>query len=94
MERMQISERVQSAMDHKKGKGERISGKPPYGYRFEDDKVVEDETEQATIRKIKMLSDGGHSIRKISEALAAVNVFNREGKPFGVHAIHNIKRSA
>jgi site-specific DNA recombinase len=94
MERKVIAERTQAAMDRKKEKGERVSGRAPFGCRFEDGKVVQDEAEQATIRKIKMLSDSGYTLKQISEALSEDGIFNRAGKPFGLTEIHKVAKSA
>jgi len=96
MERDQISERTSAALQQKKEKSERISGRAPYGYRFEEGKVVPYGKEQVTIRKIRGLSDTGHSVRKIRHILASEEtpVLNRNGKPFGLAALHKILKAA
>lgn len=94
MERDQISERTTAAMHQKRTKGERISGQPPYGYRFRNGMIESDDQEQTTIRRIQILSEYGYSLRKISEQLANEGLFNREEKPFGVAALHKILKAA
>jgi site-specific DNA recombinase len=92
MERKQIGERTKAALDRKKQKGERVSRKAPFGYRFDNARVVQDDQEQGIIRKMQTLSESGLSIRKISKTLASDNIFNRAGKPFGIGEIHKIVR--
>jgi site-specific DNA recombinase len=94
MERKLIGERTTAAMGRKREKGERISRQAPFGYRFEGTEVWPDEVEQGIIRKIRMLSENGLSIRKISTALADEGVFNRADKPFGVAEIHKVLKVA
>lgn len=47
LERDQISERTAAGLGFKRDQYERISGKPPMGWRFEDGRVVEDEPYRA-----------------------------------------------
>jgi len=46
-ERNIIRERTRDAMEHKRGNGERVSGKAPLGWRFRDGRLVEDHTARA-----------------------------------------------
>ncbi|MFO0066485.1 MAG: recombinase family protein, partial [Pirellulaceae bacterium] len=66
-ERDQLSERVTMAMDHKRRKSERISGRIPYGFTLAADGValVAEPTEQNTLATIRQLRDAGASIRSI-----------------------------
>jgi len=93
MERKLIGERTKEALARKREKSERVSGRAPFGYRFEGDEVMPDHPEQRTIRKIRMLSDSGKSIRKIRNIrniLITEGIVNREKKPFGIAEIHKI----
>lgn len=40
LERDQISERTKAALAHKRAKGERVSGRIPYGYKLAEDQVT------------------------------------------------------
>jgi site-specific DNA recombinase len=89
-ERRRIAMNTKMAMAHKRDKNERISGQAPYGYKFENNMVVEDETEQSVIQRVHTLHNSGMSIRKIIARLASEGVYNRSGNEFTVRAIHNI----
>jgi len=93
-EREIIAERTTVALACKKEKGERVSGQAPYGFRFENGRVVVDETEQATIAKIVELKTQGHSIRSIVSYLEAHGYRNRNGRPIGRNEVWQILKNA
>jgi len=93
-ERRKISERTKAALDRKKALGHRVSGKPPYGYEFQDGRVVANQSEQQAIHVIKKLHGKGMSVRKIIGALDKKGLYNRKGKTFSVSVIHNILHAA
>lgn len=68
-ERKLVSERTRAALAHKKTRGEWL-GRPPFGYRVEDKRLVEDDQELSLIAKAKRLRRAGHSIRAIAKRLA------------------------
>lgn len=76
-ERDQISERVTMAMDHKRNKLERISGRIPYGYQLDDNgtTLVAVTDEQHVLTVIDELRTEGKSLRAIADEL------NRRGIP-------------
>jgi len=66
MERELIAERTRDTLASKKDRGEHC-GRIPFGYRFNDNKVLEkDPKQQKDIKNIKRLHRQGYSIRDIS----------------------------
>lgn len=90
-ERDQISERVTSAMQYKKAKGERV-GTIAYGYRLADDgaSLIEDEGEQAVITAINEYRESGLSLRAIVSRLDVREFRSRSGKPFQLTQVARI----
>jgi DNA invertase Pin-like site-specific DNA recombinase len=68
MERDMIAERTRDALKHKRQKGE-WSGRIPFGFRIEDNRLVEDPDQIKVIQKAKRLRRSGKSMREISRAL-------------------------
>lgn len=68
-ERALIGERTKTALAHKKAQGKRASNHPPFGFRFEDGRMVEDESEQKIVAKVRQLKSMGWSCKKIADAL-------------------------
>ena len=73
--REQAAERTKSAMAELRRQGRRISGKPPFGFRFEDGRVEKEPCEQEILRRIRALRDEGKGCYAVASAL------NREGTP-------------
>jgi site-specific DNA recombinase len=69
MERDMIAERTKDALSHKKKKGE-WTGRVPFGFRLENNHLVEDPTQIKVIQKAKRLRRSGKSLREISRALS------------------------
>lgn len=86
-EREAIGERTAAVMQHMKASGAFTGGWPPYGYVEVDGQLVEDEEEQAVVRRARELRGFGESLRGIAAHLASVNVFARNGKPFDAKQI-------
>lgn len=86
-ERELISERTRAALQAKRARGERVSGPPPYGYRFEGVRVVEGrevggtlapvEAEQRAIRLMRAWRAEGRSLRQIAADLQRAQVPSR-----------------
>ena len=68
MERDVISERTIDALNYKKSKKEWM-GRIPYGFKIEDNFLVEDPEQIKAIQKAKRLRRAGKSIRDIGESL-------------------------
>lgn len=77
-ERDQTSERVKTAMQYKKEKGERV-GHIPFGYRLDTDNkhLIQDEKEQWILREIQVLKGQGLSLREIAKELNNRGIDNR-----------------
>jgi len=68
MERDLISERTKDALRHKRQKGE-WTGRVPFGFRLENNRLIEDPDQIKVIQKAKKLRRSGKSLREISKAL-------------------------
>ncbi|MEQ9453186.1 MAG: recombinase family protein [Phycisphaeraceae bacterium] len=85
-------ERVRTALDYTRQQGRAYCRNAPYGYRFEDGRIVTDEGEQAVVRKIRQLRGKGWAFRKIQQKLEREGVRNRHGKPLAFQAIAVISK--
>ena len=73
----------------------RISGQAEFGYKFDTDgNVVEDSHEQAIISRIRELSTQGMSIRHIQAELTREGYLSRNGNALSISTIHGILRKA
>jgi site-specific DNA recombinase len=91
-EKDQISERTRMAMAHKKSKSERV-GTIPFGFDLLSDGVtlVENESEQATIKTIHELRARGLSLRDIATELSEKNHQTKKGSNKWTHStVRNI----
>ncbi len=93
MERNLIRERTRAALAHKREKGERISGKAPFGFRFVDGMVVECEREQSILADIGDLRSEGLSYQKIADELKRRGVGTRTGKPYSARGVWHIAKA-
>lgn len=69
MESFQKAERARDAWEYKLVRGERLGGKPPFGFRMEGHQPVPYEPEQMAIQRIVGLRKSGLSFAKICERL-------------------------
>lgn len=70
LEREQIVERTQAALDHKRSKGEKLGGYVPYGFDVVDKVLVANSYEQNNILIMKQLHwQEGHSYKYIADIL-------------------------
>ncbi len=76
LEAEQTRERIQSVLDYKREKGEKLGGKVPYGFDVIEgtNKLTENEQEQSVIVKIRELKTTGMSNNKISQYLNSRDV--------------------
>jgi len=93
-ERKLIGYRTRRALAQKKEKGERISGRAPFGYMFEGNMVVVNPHEQHIIDRIECLKAAGFSIRAIQRQLEVEGHRNRNNKPIGRNEIWKITQKA
>lgn len=85
-------ERVRAALDYTRAKGRQYCLNAPYGYSFEDGKIVPNEEEQKTKRRIRSLRAKGWSYRRIERKLRETGVRNRRGNPLPFQAIATIDK--
>jgi DNA invertase Pin-like site-specific DNA recombinase len=72
--------RLRNGKQHKQERGGFIGGQVPYGWRSVDGNLVEDDQEQAAIRRMRELRAGGSSYRAIVDALAAAGIPTKRGE--------------
>ncbi|MEE8105697.1 MAG: recombinase family protein [Planctomycetota bacterium] len=95
LEREQAAERTKTAMAELRRQGKRISGKPPFGYRFEDGRVVEVAEEQVILGRIRELRDAGKACYAIASALNREGVLNpRTGREWFFGTIRSVMETA
>lgn len=89
-ERLIIGARTKAALKTKKDKGERV-GHIPYGYRLASDSIrlMEDEKEQQTLKKIHTMRNMKKSIRNIALDLNKMGFFNR-GSEWNHASVHRM----
>lgn len=90
LEREQIAERISDAMTWKQSNGMRMSRHAPYGYKFENDKIVVDEKEHEVVSLIMRLYNSGSSFWKIREYLISTNILTRAGECWRIRQIKKI----
>lgn len=75
-ERHMIKARTKAALAVKRSRGERVSGKAPFGYRFDETgrALLAREDEQRTIARVRGLHDAGMSLNAIAASLNAEGV--------------------
>jgi site-specific DNA recombinase len=93
-ERKLISMRTKQALNRKREKGERIGGRPAYGWRVVNGEMVPETNEQEAIQRMQALQARGFSVREITTALIEENILNRKGRPFGQTQIFRILKAA
>lgn len=107
-ERENVRIRTKSALNRKKGDGERV-GTTIYGYRLDESnlqlkdmrarsygkpyKLIPDEGEQAVIREVVQLHKDGTSFRGILKHLDAKGIRNRKGKKFHLNSLCRILKA-
>ena len=93
MEREQIAERTRAGMHELRRQGKRISGRPPFGYRFDGDRVVEEPAEQVLLERMLDLRRRGLGARRIVGVLGSTEN-PRTGDLFSVGTVAAILRTA
>lgn len=79
-ERAIIKARTKAALAIKRSRGERVSGRAPLGYRFEDGRVAPDPTEVAALARIQALRAKGLSLARVAAILNAEGLHCRGGR--------------
>lgn len=95
LERGRISERVKAVAADLRRRGKRISGRPPFGYRFEGDEVVEEPVELELRARILELRGQGLGSKKIAARLNEESAGNpRTGRAWHYGTVAAILRNA
>ena len=83
LEREQAAARTKAAMAELRRQGKRISGKPPFGYRFAGNRVVTQAAEQPLLQRMRELARDGAGSYRIASVLNADGLVNpRTGRPW------------
>lgn len=92
LERDQVAERTRMALAHKRSRGERISGLPPYGYDFSEDgrRLLVNRYEQSVIKRVVRLRTKGMSLRSIAQQLNKDGVDAKLGNTWYPEAVRRI----
>jgi site-specific DNA recombinase len=81
-ERKLIALRTRQALQRKREKGERIGGRPRFGWTVVNGELVPDPGEQAVITRMTVLKAAGHSSRAAVRTLAEEGFRTRKGTCF------------
>ena len=95
LEREQISERTKTAMAELRRRGRRISGSPPFGYRFDRDQVVAAPAEQRVLKRLLALHAEGYGSWKVTQILNRESRNNpRTGRKWSEGTVRSILATA
>jgi site-specific DNA recombinase len=91
-ERDLVAERTRCALSAKRAKGERTSGRIPFGFALAADGVhlIEAANEQRILARIRELRDGGLSLRAIGAALQSEGMNPRSGASWSPKVLRDI----
>ncbi len=78
-ERDQISDRTKSALQYKRGNGEKTGGDVPYGFKARSGRLYPNPKEQKAIKEIRSRRARGESLRTICQALEKAGYKRRQG---------------
>jgi site-specific DNA recombinase len=93
-ERKLISLRTRQALARKKERGERVGGRPRYGWQVVDGELVPEPEEQRAIARMHELRAQGYSTREIMEALKREGIRTRKGTRFSQTQIVRVLKQA
>ena len=79
-ERSVIRARTAAALAAKRARGERVSRRPPLGYRFDGSRLVEDAGEVAILARVRELRAKGLSLARVAGILNAEGATLRGGR--------------
>jgi len=88
-----IRRRTREALAAKRARGE-VYGKVPFGFRREGNRLVEDESEQATLAQARALHASGISLRRVAAGLSSAGHVSRGGRPYSLSAVHAMMQPA
>ncbi len=95
LEREQAAERTRHAMAELRRQGRKTSSRPPFGFRFEGDRVVTVPSEQKILLRMLRLRKQGAGEFAIASTLARAGIPNpRTGRPWYYGTVRAILKSA
>jgi len=93
-ERKLISLRTRQALKRKREKGERVGGRPAYGWQVINGKLVPEPSEQRVVCRIRELQGMGYTTRGIGKALHEEGYRTRKGTCFNQTQVLRVLRKA
>jgi len=93
-ERKLVGLRTRQALQRKRERGERIGGRPRYGWTVIDGELVPEPKEQEAIAKMKTLQAKGYTTREIVQSLKAEGIKTRRGTDFSQTQVVRILKVA
>lgn len=90
MERENITKRTSAGRKVKKANGGYAGGRPPFGYKAVDGKLVVDETEAACVKRIFLLRECKHTYREIAQMVNEAGYRSANGNEFSFGTVRNI----
>ena len=87
---LQTRQKVVEKMRHMARNCEHTGGQPPLGYRVENKRLVPDEQEAPTVRRIFAEYAGGKTYAQIIDGLNKDGLRTKRGKPFGTNSLHDL----
>jgi site-specific DNA recombinase len=93
-ERKLISLRTRTALQRKRERGERIGGRPRYGWTVANGELVQEPREQEAIARMQALCKKGYSTREIVRALEQEGFRTRTGSLFSQTQVVRILKAA
>src|SRR5690606_23698084 len=93
-ERLVIGARTKAALAVKRGRGQKLGGDLPYGYRLGADGATleADPAEQRVLRRIRGLRAEGLSLRAVARRLESEGVTARAGTPWHAEKLSRVLR--
>jgi len=93
-ERKLIALRTRQALQRKREKGERVGGRPRYGWTVLNGDLVPEPKEQEAIARMRALQAKGYTTREIVRALKEEGIKTRRGTDFTQTQVCRILRAA
>lgn len=89
--RMVTGEKTKAALGHLKKAGRRYSGKPPYGFEFEGNRLMSVEDEQRTLELIGTMRDW--PTRRLKRFLELSGIWPRKGNSWSLGTLWNLQKT-
>lgn len=90
---LQTRQKVLYKMHHMARNGQHTGGKPALGYRVQDGRLVIDEAEAETVRRIFREYAAGKSYKAIIDGLNRDGIKTKRGNAFGSNSLHDLLRN-